>query len=129
MIAADDFTKFVLRKAQWLLTEDILAGFQSGEDLTGVQMMAGCDYNRVDVRVLHEFGLFRRAISESEFARGVVGVGSGAGANAGQNGMLRSFQRRQQRACGKCACSEQTDRDTTWRRGLRLRLRWQRPQC
>src|SRR3981081_3320295 len=97
------------REAERLCAEAVLACLNRRKNLVCVQVMPSGNDHCVDAGILYDASSIGCAITENELLRGVMGMGSGSGADACQAGLSRRLQSRNKCPRGKNAGTEQSD--------------------
>src|SRR5712692_4348770 len=109
LVYPHDLAQLIFIQTQRLFAEDVLAGLQGCQHLSGMQVMTSGDDDGVDRQIADQSVFIGGTVVKSELLRDVLGMGAVGGTHADQRHTTNSFYRRQQRAGGEATRSEQSD--------------------
>jgi hypothetical protein len=111
-----NLSEFILIESQWLLTEHVLSGLESGHDLAGVKMVAGSDDDSINVGIIKDFVFVSSAVAEAEFITRMVGGEASGGTDTHEFNALDLPHGREEGDGGKVTGTQQAYR-YTWHVG------------
>src|SRR5712692_9670651 len=109
LVYPHDLAQLIFIQTQRLFAEDVLAGLQGCQHLSGMQVMTSGDDDCVDRQIADQSVFIGGTVVKSELLRDGLGMGAVGGTHADQRHTTNSFYRRQQRAGGEATRSEQSD--------------------
>ena len=111
MIDINDFLEFGLINTQGLFAENVFAGFESGDDLSGMEVVTSGNNDGVDFGIVEYLSFVCCCIVEVKLMRHMLGTNSRSRTNTNKFDSLDFFHRGQKSAFGEFTGAQKANPD------------------